>query len=173
MGESEQRALLRHDVDVVQQLQELDLEVATIEDVQATTDSAFSGTFILPWLLHNRDWYRGRKCESPDGWSDLHCLVYPSPEKVEIGRANQPNQPVLYASSKENTVFSELNLTIGDWVQVISFSYREPSSYCRFTVIGELELVHEGGEWFSQIHFGPNNSVSRLITRANTRLRVQ
>lgn len=145
MGESEHQAMLKSDQDIIQQLRDLDLLHARIEDVQTLIDLAFNETWILPFELFDRDWYRGRRCESPDGWSDLNCLKYPPPGKVELGRANQPKQPVLYASSTENTVFSELNLAIGDRVQVVSFSYLEPSSLCKFSVIGELELAYKSG----------------------------
>ena len=65
-------------------------------------------------------WYRGRKCPSEEGHASLTQMIYPGSGGEDFGRANFPRSRVLYASWNMRTVFDEIAVQAGHYVQTIA-----------------------------------------------------
>lgn len=79
-----------------------------------------------------------------DPWSTLSQMSMPPAEMTSTGRLNEAGSPVLYASLKEETAFSEIKANAGDFVQVIGYRTLVGKSI-RLAVVGELMHVHKFG----------------------------
>lgn len=83
--------------------------------------------------------YRARKCIDNKPFNNLKELYNPP---KPTGRARSTDYtPILYASSSHQTCLSEIDVKVGDYVNVISFDYTEIMDG-KFWFVGQLETFH-------------------------------
>lgn len=128
-------------VQLAHQLRGAELRGLTEEEVQQKFVSLDPGVFGIrePGAV----WFRGRICESPDGYESLVKMIYP-PATTDFGRANIRGRRVFYASWNILTVLSEICAQVGDVVQVVAARVI-PGKYFQCSVIGEYaHWLHSG-----------------------------
>jgi hypothetical protein len=87
--------------------------------------------------------YRARKCIGNKPFSNLKELYNPP---KPTGRARSTDYtPILYASSSHQTCLSEIDVKVGDYVNVISFDYTKIIGG-KFWFVGQLETFHRSQE---------------------------
>jgi len=93
---------------------------------------------------HNSDLiYRARKCKSNKPFNNITELYNPP---TPSGRACAADHtPILYASSSYQTCLSEINVKIGDLVNIISFKYTNIMNG-KFWFVGQLGTYHKSQE---------------------------
>jgi hypothetical protein len=89
-------------------------------------------------------WYRARRCEDENGYSNLRDCLYPPKKIVGYGRANLPREPVLYSAWNINTALDEISAESDDFVQ-ITFVRVRPGLQIPCVVIGDYAHVYNSG----------------------------
>ncbi len=120
----------RSEVHVRERLREL-LKLAKYEGLGISRDE-------------NQIWYRARKCETPDGYSNLDQVLYPPPNSVDLGRANLRGASVLYASWNPTVAIEEIGAEAGDVVQLVALRVA-PGFQLPCHIVGEYESVLNSG----------------------------
>jgi len=111
----------------------------------------------------DRVYWRGRRCESEEGFSSLSEMIYPCKASATSGRLNDDNQPMLYAASRLVTVLNELSVREGDFIHYIGFVIK-PGSSVRLGLVGEeYYAYHTGLSWL--LGRVPGNSVQRELAK--------
>jgi hypothetical protein len=64
-------------------------------------------------------------------------LSYPPAVRTPVGRLNEQGEPCLYAATRKETVFAELDLQAGEYVHLLGIKAK-PEAPLRFIAIGEL-----------------------------------
>ena len=104
-------------------------------------------------------WYRGRKCPSEEGHASLTQMIYPGSGGEDFGRANFPRSRVLYASWNMRTVFDEIAVQAGHYVQTIALR----------PIAGLQVPCHIVGEYQSILNSGGSLINSRILEQAVNR----
>ena len=87
--------------------------------------------------------YRARKCIGSKPFNNLKELYNP---QKPTGRARSADYtPILYASSSWQTCLSEIDVEVGDYVNVITFNYTELMGG-KFWFVGQLETFSRSQE---------------------------
>lgn len=81
---------------------------------------------------------------SEEPWPSVAQMSEPPAEVTSIGRLNDARRPVLYASLKEETALSEIQVLPEQFVQVIGYRALVNESI-RIAVVGEMMQVHKFG----------------------------
>ena len=91
-------------------------------------------------------WYRGRICETAEGWDNIReCIYHQRPNEIHhYGRANYPHEAVFYASWNLFTVLSELQPRPGQFVQIIGARTQKGRALMSHA-IGEYTHVFNSG----------------------------
>jgi hypothetical protein len=104
--------------------------------------------------------WRARKCGT-EPWPNLSEMGAPPARVVATGRLNEPRQPLLYASIKEETALQELDAAAGELVQIVG--YRTVlGQLMQLAVIGELMHVYKLG-YIRFIGKDPDSTLARAI----------
>ena len=115
------------------------------EEISATMGRLLDGYNVFNAMYTEEDVFcRGRKCRTPQGFSNLSELIYPSPAGQHYGRAHVPGAQVLYASANKRIVLDEIGAMAGDYVQVIGLRARSGMSL-PFAIVGEYQSVLNSG----------------------------
>jgi hypothetical protein len=88
--------------------------------------------------------WRGRKCDTANGFLNVSELSYPPAHLAKVGRLNNQNQPMLYLASRKFTAFSEINAKPGDYIHIIGYKIRKNKSI-KIGLIGDLFHVYRTG----------------------------
>jgi len=128
-----------------------------VEDIHQMIDLLTAGHIFLGSDLQDGvSFYRGRLLRNKRPFTALKDLTLRNATDVtDFGRCNGPGQAVLYASSNLETVFSELAIQIGEWIQIIKIKKTEGVPI-KCTVIGDIDHVRRhgkssfGGEGFTR-----------------------
>lgn len=91
-------------------------------------------------------WYRARRLADNDNYpfENLHQLIYPTLPAKSYGRAHVPNDRVLYGAWNMDTAFAEINPSVGERLQLISFRPRVGVQYpCH--IVGEIDAFDRTG----------------------------
>ena len=105
-------------------------------------------------------YWRGRICNSADGFDQVCDVIYPPPHKTPVGRLNDPMEPIFYASTRAETVFNEIGAKEDDYVHLIGVRIR-PRVAVHLMAIGELFHVYKAG--FSRMAGG--DGIGREVSR--------
>lgn len=116
-------------------------ETTTKEQIVAAYTRLFEQyTLLSMGLSRGETFWRGRPCESSDGFANLLEVRYPPHSKTIVGRLNDAGQPLLYCSSGLLTVFNELDLPDGSFIHCIA-AKSWPETEIRIAVIGEAITI--------------------------------
>ena len=88
--------------------------------------------------------WRGRRCNEGLRFANVADMGCPPEDSTGVGRLNEQGAPCLYATTKLETVFAELDLQAGEFVQVIGIRTRL-GTQTRVIAIGELFHVYRSG----------------------------
>jgi hypothetical protein len=111
---------------------------------------------------HSNILWRGRRCKGNGlPFATPADVSYPSPAESRVGRLNDKGAPCLYASTKKETVFAELDLQPGEYVQLLGLKAK-PGVPLRFIAIGELVHVYQTG-YMKMFGGDPGGALARLI----------
>jgi hypothetical protein len=88
--------------------------------------------------------WRGRRCDSEEGFSTLSEVTYPCKTSVRAGRLNDDNEPMLYGASQLVTVLNELSVQRGSFVHFIGFTIK-PGHDVRLGLVGEQYHIYHTG----------------------------
>lgn len=105
-------------------------------------------------------YFRGRKCGTTAGWPSVFDTVYPPAPRARADRLNNAGEPLLYASTRPDTVFAELNAQTGDFIHLIGLRVKQRAGVCLFA-IGDWSEVYQAG--FSRITAGDPVSVLKRM----------
>jgi hypothetical protein len=105
--------------------------------------------------------WRGRRCKDAGGYANVSELTFPPPERTPAGRLNDRDNPCLYAATKVETVFAELDLRAGEFVQVVGFRIY-PDVTVRLIALGELYHVYRSG-FAKTLGHAPSASVAQYL----------
>jgi pimeloyl-ACP methyl ester carboxylesterase len=102
-----------------------DLSRHTDAEISAWLDELMvggAGTLHVLERTFNQTWWRGRLCDSAEGFSGLHeCIYRPAGSIHDYGRAHMRHgESVFYASWNLPTVIRELAPVPGQFVQIIA-----------------------------------------------------
>jgi hypothetical protein len=106
-------------------------------------------------------YWRGRRCESSQGYDSTAALSYPPPALSRVGRLNAEGSPFFYATEHRETVFSELQLQQNDYVHIIGLR-RRPLEAIRCISLGDLHHVYKAG-YMRTTGSDPGNSLANLL----------
>jgi hypothetical protein len=95
---------------------------------------------ILP---ENTQVFRARKC-TENGFDSINQMGCPPANLTKAGRLNEPENPILYVSLNMWAAFDEIGINKDDYVQVISYKYKEGNSP-RVAYIGDVKDVYRWG----------------------------
>lgn len=87
--------------------------------------------------------WRGRKCATKDGFDNIQELSYPPANITKIGRLNEKNSPIYYASLMIPTVLEEIHAADGDYIHIVGSKIKSPIHGC---IVGEFTNVHRTGK---------------------------
>jgi hypothetical protein len=93
---------------------------------------------------HGPIFWRGRQCDTEEGFSTLREVIYPCRAVAREGRLNDHNDPMLYGASRLLTVLSELSVREGSFLHYIGFMIR-PGDSVRFGLVGEQYHIYHTG----------------------------
>lgn len=116
--------------------------------------------FLSMQLGRGSVFWRGRPIESKP-FDDAYELSYPPKEVARVGRLNDRGSPILYASTREETVLHELEANAGDLVQFLGFRVKEDKSI-RLAAIGEMFHVYRTG-YLKTLGRDPDNAISQIL----------
>lgn len=101
-------------------------------------------------LGYSGEIWRGRLCDSQDGYGNVNEISYPPKQKTKVGRLNSEKHPIFYASFNQFTALEEINVKEGDFVHMSGYNIK-PESKLNGSIVGEFLKVHRGGlSTFSQ-----------------------
>lgn len=110
---------IRDVVKFAKELQQIDLKSDDPESLRNILSKLLgSGDLSCITLNGNELWYRAVKCDDANGHSNISRCLHPPNGSKHMGRAQLPDQPVLYASRSQMVAFAELGATVGDFVQI-------------------------------------------------------
>ena len=88
--------------------------------------------------------YAAEETRPPTAFLNVKELLYRSPPSPNYGRANTPNQQVLYAGNNTRTVFDEIGAMVGDLVHIVAIRAQGGKTFpC--TVVGEYQSIMNSG----------------------------
>lgn len=121
-----------------------DLHTLATREVAAIVDELIAGYRPVGFSTDcDEIWYRGRICDSGQGFGNLREVIYP-PVTREFGRAHIPGRRVFYASWNKMTVLDEISAKTGQHVQLVAVRAREGvSAPC--SSFGELTHLYRTG----------------------------
>jgi hypothetical protein len=106
-------------------------------------------------------YWRGRKCDSHQGYKNVSALCYPPPDFSRAGRLNAEGKSCFYATEHRDTVFPELQLQRDEYVHIIGV-WRMLSETIRFIALGELYHVYKAG-YMRTIGSDPDRTLANLL----------
>lgn len=132
------------------------------EDLMAKFMRLFGDYEILNFALGPGGIYwRARKCDSANGFAKITDLAAPPAICCAAGRLNEPNQPVLYAATREVTALGEIGAKSGDYVHLVGFRILKERTL-RLGFIGDYFHVYKTGQ--SKIGGSdPGRALTRVI----------
>jgi len=84
-------------------------------------------------------YWRGRKCDSKEGFGYVSELLAPPARLAKAGRMNEDNAPVFYASGTANTALCEIGAGPNDFVHIIGLKELKSP---RLLTVGEVLNAH-------------------------------
>lgn len=130
-------------------------------EVQAAFEMLLQEYPVLSFELGRGSiFWRGRKC-GVAGFPKEADLAYPPPEFASVGRLSGSGAPCLYAATRRSTVFAELDVAVGDYVQLVGFRVLSDKAV-RAISIGDLFHVYKTG-YLRAFGTDPEKAISRLL----------
>lgn len=88
--------------------------------------------------------WRARKCDSPDGFSNASELWYPPKHLAGARRFNDQGEPALYLATRRETALAEIDAKAGDYVHLAGYRYKNDQS-ARVASVGEWVHLQKRG----------------------------
>lgn len=137
------------------------LESKVGEEVDAELDAILGDYPVLSFEIGRGSvFWRGRKC-SEEGFLQEKEMSYPPPEHASLGRLNDQGAPCLYAATRRSTVFAELGVNVGDYVQLAGFRILADKTV-RAIAVGDYFHVYKTG-YLRALGGDPDQATSRLL----------
>ncbi len=113
------------------------------EDIKCILHGTVAVSLNLP---KDATWYRVRKLdEGVERYNEYHEIIHRSVDDTMRGRANLPNQPMLYASRNMLVALNEMSVAPDEHVQVLAFRVRKNADALKAFAIGDVEAIHNSG----------------------------
>lgn len=137
------------------------LENEASENVEAKLDAILKDYPVLSFELGRGSvFWRGRKCGEEGFLQELE-MSYPPAGNASLGRLNDQGMPCLYAATRRSTVFAELGVGVGDYVQLAGFRVLADKTI-RAIAVGEYFHVYKTG-YLRILGRDPDKATSRLL----------
>lgn len=110
-------------------------------------------TLINYEFTYDQALWRGVRCETANGFSNINRVGYPPPSYAKAGRLNETGSPVLYVSINQFSVLEEIGAKEGDFVHVVAYKFNK-GCRLRCGLVGEVTQVHRWGTALSSDSLG-------------------